>query len=166
MLEASTTSWFNNTVFIFVADHGFRVGKNDYDLELSYQHIPIFFYNPKLIKPEINKNFTGQIDIFPILMNLLQLKYINNTFGIDAINQPRPAMYFSSDDKIGCIDSQWLYIYRFSGNEGLYSYKNGDQTDYKDQQLTIKKKLKDYAFSQIQYTEIMFKENKTFILKK
>jgi membrane-anchored protein YejM (alkaline phosphatase superfamily) len=159
--KAKKTTWFKNTIFIFVADHGFRVGKNEYDLELSYQHIPILLYAPSIIQPQIRAEFTGQIDLFPLLMDLMDISYVNNTFGIDVLKKPRKAMYFSADDKIGCIDSQWLYVYHFGGNEFLYHYKNGDQFNYKDSCKTTFDELKQYALSQIQCSEWMYSHNLT-----
>ncbi len=161
--QAKNTTWFQQTIFIFAADHGFRVGHNDYDLELSYQHIPILFYAPYIIQPQIRSEYTGQIDIFPILMNLMDFSYVNNTFGIDVLTNPRKAMYFSADDKIGCIDSQWLYVYHFGGNEFLYHYKNGDQFNYKDSCSSIFNDLRNYALSQIQCSEWMYSHNLTGI---
>jgi phosphoglycerol transferase MdoB-like AlkP superfamily enzyme len=148
-----------------VADHGFRVGYNAYDLPLSYQHIPIFFYAPHILKPTINNHFIGQIDIFPTLMGLMNMHYINNTLGTDILKNPRSCIYFSADDKIGCIDNQWLYVYRFNGSESLYEYTLGRKENMANEHPDILEKLRNYAFSQIQTAEWMYSHDKTMIQK-
>ena len=163
--KAQQSSWFHNTLFVFVADHGFRVGYNAYDLPLSYQHIPIFFYAPHILKPTINNHFIGQIDIFPTLMGLMNMRYINNTLGTDILKNPRSCIYFSADDKIGCIDNQWLYVYRFNGSESLYEYTLGRKENVANEHPDILEKLRNYAFSQIQTAEWMYSHDKTMIQK-
>ena len=162
--RAKQCSWFDNTIFVFVADHGIVVGNNPYDLKLSYQHIPIIMYAPKILgEPKVINNFIGQIDISPTLMGILGASYINNTLGVDVLQQKRECMYFSADDKIGCIDNKWLYVYRFGGGESLYNYKTGDQTDYTKSHKNDFERLRKYALSQIQTAEYLYSSNKTEI---
>lgn len=164
--ESKKSKWFDNTIFVFVADHGLIVGDNTYDLPLSYHHIPIIMYAPKiLLEPKEYDNFIGQIDLFPTIMGILNVSYTNNTLGVNVLDQKRDCIYFSADDKIGCIDNEWLYIYRFGSNEGLYQYKTGSVQDFS----TIKKNkfemLKKYAFSQTQVAEWIISNNKTSLIK-
>lgn len=159
--KAKTTRWFDSTIFIFVADHGFRVGENAYDLELSYQHIPILLYAPKMIQPRIMDEYIGQIDLFPTLMGLLHMSYINNTLGENILKRPRPCIYFSADDKMGCIDDKWLYVYKFNGGESLYDYRSNNTHNFSNENKTDLQRLKNYAFSQIQTAEWMYSNDKT-----
>lgn len=160
--NAAKQTWFNNTLFVFVADHGLRVGPQPYDLALSYNHIPLIMFAPQILgTPQILPQLTGQIDIFPMVMNILGQNYTNNTLGIDVLTQNRPFMYFSADDKIGCIDSNWLYVYRYGGNESLYQYKNGNINDYALAEKNRLEKMRKYALAQTQVAEWMFINNKT-----
>ncbi|MBX9850964.1 MAG: LTA synthase family protein, partial [Cytophagaceae bacterium] len=159
--------WFGNTIFIFVADHGLVVGENAYDLALSYNHIPIIIYAPEILgAPKMIDNMAGQIDIFPTVMEILNASYINNTLGVDAINYKRDYIYFSADSKMGCINDEWLFVYRYSGGESLYKYKTGSTEDYAEKNPEVLSKLKDYAFSQTQVAQWMFVNNKTSVPKK
>ncbi|MCC7028958.1 MAG: LTA synthase family protein [Chitinophagaceae bacterium] len=161
--KAKTKTWFDSTIFIFVADHGFRVGENAYELELSYQHIPILFYAPKMIQPEIRDELIGQIDLFPTLMGMLNMRYINNTLGENILKRPRPCIYFSADDKIGCIDQKWLYVHKFSGGESLYDYRSNNTHNFAAENKSDLERLRKYAFSQIQTSEWMYSNDKTNI---
>jgi len=164
---ARKCAWFDNTIFVFVSDHGRTVGENPYDLALSYNHIPIIIFAPSILgKPRVCENFTGQIDLFPILMGLLNAGYINNTLGVDILKSPRDCIYFSADDKIGCIDEEWLYVYRFGGSESLYQYKTGNTHNFAPTRKPEFEKLKNYALSQTQAAEWMISNDKTSLEKK
>jgi len=160
MNDAKNKPWFDNTIFIFSADHGLNVGENTYEMALSYNHIPILFYAPKILGTKELNNFMGQIDVFPTLMGLMNATYINNTLGTDVIAKPRECMYFSADNKIGCVDSTFLYVYRFEGGEGLYKYKSGDAKDVKEEFKSDFERLKKNALSQTQAAEFMINNNK------
>jgi arylsulfatase A-like enzyme len=161
--QASKSTWFKNTLFIFVADHGLVVGQNPYDLPLSYHHIPIIIHAPSILsEPKTHEEFIGQIDLFPTLMGIMGKSYTNNTLGVDVRKTPRPYIYFSADNKIGCLNQEWLYVYRFDGGgESLYHYVNSDLKDYINDNLPIKDSLKTYALSQIQTAEYLFTKEQT-----
>ena len=98
-------------------------------------------------------------------MGMLHFPYINNTLGTDIIQQPRDCIYFSADDKIGCINAEWLYVYRFTGEESLFHYRDGALHNYLNENKTVAAHLRDYAFSQIQTAEWMYSMDKTRISK-
>ena len=65
-------AWFDNTLFIIVADHGARVyGREEIPLK-SYE-IPMLFYSPKHMRPGQVDTLTTQIDIAPTVLGLLGL---------------------------------------------------------------------------------------------
>jgi len=159
---AGKEAWFKNTFFVFVADHGAVIGDSPYDMPLSYNHVPFIIYAPGLIcKPQSFKQVGGQIDIYPTLMGLLNISYINNTFGIDLCKEKRPYIYFSADDKIGCINHDWFWEYRTDGHESLYKYPNHDPKDYLGICKVKSDSMKTYAFSMLQCAQWMIKHGKT-----
>jgi phosphoglycerol transferase MdoB-like AlkP superfamily enzyme len=159
---ASQQTWFDNTIFVFLADHGAVVGSNVYDMPISYNHIPLIVYAPKLLKTtQAIQNFGGQIDVYPTIMGLLGYKYVNNTPGVDLLKENRPFMFFSADDKIGCTNQEFFYVYRTNGNESLYKYKNQDTHNYLPQHKAIADSMKTYSFSMLQASQWMKSNNKT-----
>ncbi|HEX5624653.1 MAG TPA: LTA synthase family protein [Saprospiraceae bacterium] len=157
-------SWYDRTLFVFMADHGRVVGKNPFAMALSYNHIPLILFAPDLLgEPKDFDHFIGQVDLFPTLMGIMNASYINNTLGIDVLQHPRPCIYFSADDKIGCLDEKWLYIYHLSGTEGLYDHTLGSTENAAMQHPEALEKLKHYAFSQLQAYEWMVTQDKTRI---
>ncbi len=148
MHKASKRTWFKNTIFVFVADHG--EGHNrKYPVPLTYNHIPALLYY-KDVKPMIINKIAGQIDLFPTLMHLLKLDYSNSTFGIDLFNEKRPYIYFNHDKIEGLIDQTHLLLIDKHKTIGLYHYKNGDLTDYKNREPEKRKEMEIYLKAHLQ----------------
>lgn len=147
---AKQEPWFNNTIFAFIADHGAFMD-SDYDVPLSYNHVPFIIYSPQLItESQTLKNYGGQIDVFPTLMNLVGLPYINNTLGIDLLKETRPYIYFCNDDKMGVINEEYFYIYRKTSAASLYRYNENDRKDYINSLTQQAEQMKNYGISNMQ----------------
>lgn len=147
---ASKSKWFDNTVFIFVGDHG-AVIDPVYAAPLSYNHIPLLFYAPRIInKPQVFESMSSQIDILPTLMGILNIPYTNNTLGIDLFSVKRPYSYFNADDKFGVIDQKWYLLVRDDKSLGLYQYQNGNITDFAKKYPGKVDSMKNFAESGMQ----------------
>ncbi|MFV0507099.1 MAG: LTA synthase family protein [Bacteroidales bacterium] len=152
--------WFDNTIFVFLADHGVPVDAQ-YDIALNYFHSPLIFYAPKILKEDtVYSNMANQIDMYPTLMGILKQPYINNTLGVDLINEERKYAIINDDDKIGILDSCFLCIMKNDGTQ-LYRYQNGDKTDYVSQYPDVVKDMTDYAKANMQVFQHMILTEKT-----
>jgi phosphoglycerol transferase MdoB-like AlkP superfamily enzyme len=118
-----TKSWFDNTIFVFVADHGSAI-QAKYDIALNYHHVPLLIYAPKKIEKQLYTEISSQIDIFPTIMGLTGIDYVNNTLGIDLLTQKRPFVLINDDDKFGVLDTENLLIIKKEGTPKMYNYKN------------------------------------------
>jgi len=79
--------WFNNTIFVIVADHcASSAGKTQ--LPINNYHIPMIVYAPKIIQPSTFNGLTSQIDVPPTLLGLLNVSYTSKFFGFDVFNTP------------------------------------------------------------------------------
>ncbi len=147
---ASQQPWFNNTLFVFVADHGAPLD-NQYEVSLNYNHSPLIFYSPTIIpNPKSFSQMAGQIDIYPTIMGLLGLPYVNNTLGIDLLKHQRPYIFFNADDKYAVINQEWLLIVRKDKFTGLFHYNTHDLTNYAEAEKDTVEKMKTYAESHLQ----------------
>lgn len=78
--DAKTKPWFNDTLFVIVADHCASVaGKSK--LPVEKYHIPLIFYAPALLKPGSYAPMVSQIDIAPTLIEVLGKKGDDHFFG-------------------------------------------------------------------------------------
>jgi len=84
--QAEEHLWFDNTLFVIVADHCARV-RGRAEVPVATYHIPLIFYAPKKLAPGRFQNPTGQIDIAPTVLGLLGLEYTAPFYGIDVLNQ-------------------------------------------------------------------------------
>lgn len=160
---AAGQSWYNNTIFVFVADHGGIVGNNVYDMPLSYHHSPFLIHSPDtaVIQPRSFGAVGGQIDVFPTLMGLMGFSYVNNTFGIDLLRESRPYITFSADDKIGCLDSSRFFVWRQQGEETLYDYVQQNPANLALSEKEKAAAMKSYAFSLVQCAKWMSEQEMT-----
>jgi hypothetical protein len=102
----------------------------------------------------------GQIDVYPTIMGLLKLPYVNNTLGIDLFKEKRPYIFFNSDDKYGVIDNDWFLIVKIDKSKGLYHYRSGDTHNYSNQRPDIVEKMDIYANSNLQSYQYILKTKK------
>ncbi len=111
--------WFDNTIFIFTADHGSgdaldAIGKklrpDDKALSsIEHARIPLILYAPKIFKPQVITTLGSQNDIFPTLIDILGFK------------QPFSAMGNSLFD----TSVKNRFVYMFHGDEIGYDSKEG-----------------------------------------
>ena len=145
--KASAKPWFDNTIFVFLGDHG-RHCTTPYPISLDFVHIPLIIYSPSLIEPETNSQIASQIDVFPTVMGLLGIDYNNSTFGIDLLKQQRKYAYFMNGNKYGVVDDEWYYSSDLKGNSlGLYHYQDNDATNYEEQEKEKAIEMKFYGES-------------------
>lgn len=148
--KAKQTAWFENTVFVFIADHGAYKGTTNYELPLSYHHSPLIFYCPSKLGAKKVENIGLQIDISAMVSSYLGIEN-NKTLGIDFETYPRKYGYFSADDKLGVIDDEYFYIWNKNGEQYLYKYKTNDKTNYINQNRGKANEMQKYGFSMLMY---------------
>ncbi len=85
--RARSHPWFNDTVFVFIGDHGPRVYGAAQVPVPSYR-VPLLFYSPTHIAPERNPTLGSSMDMAPTLLGLLHLSYDSSFFGVDLRRVP------------------------------------------------------------------------------
>lgn len=160
----SQQSWFDNTLFVFVADHG-AVFDSEYSIALSYLHTPLLFFMPSEIQPETSNAIASQMDIFPTIMGKLNIPYTNNTFGINLLKESRDFAYFMVDDKYGIINDDWLFINKPADEQkGLYKYREKDTKNYISEFPKQAETMQKYGESNWQLSDYLLNKKKTKIL--
>ncbi|SDA68830.1 Phosphoglycerol transferase MdoB [Pseudomonas sp. NFACC15-1] len=116
--QARQKPWFDNTLFVFVADHtAGSAGKED--LPISNYQIPLFIYAPQLIEPRESDQLASQIDLAPTLLGLLNMDYQSTFFGRNLLqNNPLPPrVVIGNYQHLGLFDGKDLAI--LSPRQGL-----------------------------------------------
>jgi phosphoglycerol transferase MdoB-like AlkP superfamily enzyme len=86
MRQAATRPWYNNTLFVFVADHTSRA-RGNIELPPDRYHIPLVFYSPGMLPPRKVDVIASQIDVAPTLLGLLNISYTSRFFGQDILTE-------------------------------------------------------------------------------
>ena len=131
MNAAKKENYFNNTIFVFVGDHGIYGNAGDLlpkaftDLRLTSEHIPLLFYAPALISPVRFSSAVSQIDILPTVAGLAKINYTNSTLGRDLLNpevQKKDAAFIIDVDfkKIGLISNNKFYSLTMDGGPDTF----------------------------------------------
>ena len=84
LAEASEKPWFDETVFVIVADHcASSAGKTSIPVDMY--HIPAIVYSPGFIAPQRVGKLCSQIDLMPTLFSLLHFSYDSRFYGQDIL---------------------------------------------------------------------------------
>ena len=85
LAEASRKPWFDNTVFVIVADHcASSAGKTS--IPVDKYHIPAIVYSPGFIQPQRVEKLCSQIDLMPTVFSLLHFSYDSKFYGQDILD--------------------------------------------------------------------------------
>lgn len=108
---AKTRPWFEDTVFVMVADHCAGSARK-VDLPVDRYHIPLFIYAPKHVQAQSNGTLSSQIDVAPTILGLLSFSYESQFYGRDIL-QMRPdegRALISNYQKLGLYKDNKLAI--------------------------------------------------------
>ena len=165
MEAAKKETYFANTIFVFVGDHGIRGNAADMfpaawtKQGLTCEHVPLLFYAPKFLAPKRIHEVSSQIDILPSIASLTKTAYRNNTLGrnlfdtivasaqyVPIASMPHYAFIIDHDVKtIGLVSNAYYFLKNLkTGKQEFVSVtENGDvipgpQTDsIKDRMNTM-----------------------------
>lgn len=159
MEYAAKQSWYDNTIFVFIADHGVPKWRDRYEAPFTFHHIPFLIYIPGMKQGISQQQLAVQTDLFPTIMGLVGKDYVNNTFGIDLLKERHKAIVFSGDDMLYCMNDSLLYICHTDGRKsGLFKYRNGDDVkNYMPQLISEGAALERCAFSRLQCSQWMIR---------
>ncbi|MBR1548326.1 MAG: LTA synthase family protein [Prevotella sp.] len=108
--NARRQPWYDNTVFILVADHGRQVKDVQSPNQDPINHIPLIIY-AKDIQPREYTGVVSQMDIAPILLGLLGHGYEYENLSVDVLSVPRQYVTYSTLDMIKCHSLDRCFCY-------------------------------------------------------
>jgi len=108
--EARKHAWFDDTLFVVVADHcsssAGRVG-----LPVEKYHIPLFLFAPAHVRPGEVDKVASQIDIAPTVLALLGAGYDDHFWGCDILADSfHPRALIGNYQKLGLLQEGRLVI--------------------------------------------------------
>jgi phosphoglycerol transferase MdoB-like AlkP superfamily enzyme len=168
---AKKEAYFNNTIFVFVGDHGVE-GEADglypkawASHRLSDEHVPLLYYAPALLQPAKYSYTVSQIDVLPTLAGMVHQPYTNSSLGRDVINQQNlqhAAFVIHHDEgNIGVVTDEYYYIKNVNiKHEELVPVKDNLPPLTQQQSDSIKKKLSELTSAIFETSKWLLVNNK------
>ena len=122
---ARQETYFENTIFIVLGDHGKAYKGAEYALNLDRFQVPLLLYAPGILEPGVQNVIGSQVDILPTIMGLLKFNYTHASFGRDLLklNEDEGFAILVSDQQIGIINHSHYLIEDLGVNTSLYNYR-------------------------------------------
>ncbi len=127
--EAKTKAWYDNTVFVIMADHcASSAGR--WDLDVGNYHIPALIFNTSSIIPQKVDKLCSQIDVFPTLFDLLNWDYESNLFGknIFKMTEVDERAFIGNYRKLGLLKDDKLMILSEQKKADFYQWNENDNS--------------------------------------
>lgn len=119
MQAASAESYFENTIFVFVGDHGVEGNatalypKAWTEQRLTEEHVPLLFYAPALLTPQKRTEVVSQIDVLPTIAGMLLQPYSNSTLGRNLLDTAKKEnlafIIYHAPGWIGVVNDEYFY---------------------------------------------------------
>ncbi len=130
MEAAKKEKYFNNTLFVFIGDHGIRGNAGDMFPKawttnaLTAFHVPLLFYAPALIKSGRHSMISSQVDVLPTIAGIIGIPYVNKTMGRDLLHikdtTSNTAFFIDHDVRnIAVIRGDYLFQHHLLNNQEL-----------------------------------------------
>jgi phosphoglycerol transferase MdoB-like AlkP superfamily enzyme len=119
--EARTRPWFDNTLFVIVADHTASSAGKD-ELEVKRYRVPLILYAPALVEPGQVLTQCSQIDVPPTVLSLLGMSYDSVFFGRDILGMEgkEGRAFVGNYQKLGQLRQRKVAVLRPDGSHSFY----------------------------------------------
>lgn len=132
--KASKKDWFNNTIFIFTADHGHHYAKHRiHKKNPEMFHIPLVIYsnllNDQYTGSKIYK-FASQTDIAALLFSQLKFDHSDFIWSKNVLDTAQIGFaYYGFVDGFGWLTEKNMIVYDNIAEQIIYSSDNGTNID-------------------------------------
>ncbi|MEO6289450.1 MAG: sulfatase-like hydrolase/transferase [Ginsengibacter sp.] len=179
---AKKEKYFNNTIFVFVGDHGIRGDAGDmfpkaWSIDgLTTEHVPLLFYAPSLLQPARISRTCSQVDLLPSVTALANIPYVNTTMGknlFDTVQNyklqfPNAAFLYDYNIKqIGMVTDHYVYTNNLlTGKEDFRSSVDDEPLPQTVDVANEKKELRTLSQAYYETARYMLLNNKKENIKK
>ena len=128
---AKTRPWFDNTLFVVIADHDSRVYGRAY-VPVEHYRIPAMIYAPKRIQPQVVSKVFSSMDLAPTVLGLLGIGYEAPFYGVDVLRESVPAsrpVMFSHNHNIALYEANELTVLGLQKEAQSFHYDSEKTTD-------------------------------------
>ncbi|MEP7279665.1 MAG: sulfatase-like hydrolase/transferase [Bacteroidota bacterium] len=172
--SAKKEPWFNNTIFMFVGDHGINGNAGTEfpnawsDFGLTRNHVPLLFYAPGRIVPQRLHCVASQVDVLPTLAGLANIPYTNTSFGRDLVKQfsvdsgrSNIAFIFDANNQdMGVIKGSWYYTRNQKGSQEKLLWADFNHVENPANKDSLTAAGREYTRAFFETTRYLLQHNK------
>jgi len=120
----ATQPWFNNTLFVLVADHVNIITYDEYRTSSELFAVPVAFYKPDGSLQKNERTVIQHIDVMPTILGYLNYDepYVAFGFDLNETNDNFVFNYFNGTYQL--ITDQYLLLFDGQKSTGLYELRN------------------------------------------
>ena len=168
---AKKEAYFNNTIFVFIGDHGIRGNAGQMlpkvwtDNALTCFHVPLLFYAPALIKPARHTMISSQVDVLPTIAGIAGIPYTNTTMGRDLLHikdtTSNVAFVIDHDVKnIDIIRGGYLLQHQLMTNQDVLLHLNNNEAVPQDSIAALSNSMRDLTLGYYETARYMLMNNR------
>ncbi len=174
---AEKEKYFKNTIFVFVGDHGLKGNATALfpkvwtEEALTSHHVPLLYYAPFLLKPQVIERKVSQVDIMPGIAFLAGLPVNNTTMGRNIFLNPsltdsndisNHTFIIQPDNQlVGLITGKYYYQYNLGSNtEKIFSLLNNNPLPPGEPTTIFRQQMHDLTLGYYEIARYMLFNNK------
>ena len=117
---AKKEAWFQNTIFVMVADHSNSIYYPEYHKELNLNTVPILFYSPNEKYTGVDYNLAQQIDIYPTILDMIGYDKPFRSWGRSLINDKEAPFVIKYSNVYFYYYENYVYCFDGEKTTGFY----------------------------------------------
>ncbi len=167
---AKKEKYFENTVFVFVGDHGVSgnaraVYPEAWTTErLTDEHVPLLFYAPKLLAPQKRSEVVSQVDVLPTIASLTGQRYTNATLGRNILTRNNDDHFafimYHDEGQIGMVTDSFYFTKNLNFEKEELHLLSDDKVLTPAQQAALKTKMSAFTTAYYETAKWMLVNNK------
>jgi len=167
---ASKEKYFDNTVFLFIGDHGIPGDAGAMfprawtDQRLTSEHVPLLIYAPGLLKARRIPDWCSQVDVLPTLAGLCNIPYVNTTLGrdlLDTAGRDIAFIYDPDEGYAGVVQGNYFYRRQLkTGKEEVVSVVSNDPVPDSVRKGPAQQRMRQLAEGIYETSRFMILQNK------
>ncbi len=160
MAKGKARTWFENTLFIFIADHGLSIHREIFE-DPRNANIPFLMYGPAIIKsPRVVDTVVSQVDVLSQILYLVGYPDDFAIFGRNALADENGFACRVTNDHVLWVEKEFLYEENLGQDSKLFQYKSLYQLPYREIPAT------DSRFQKVQKRCRAYLQSAFFLFKK
>ncbi len=147
---AKNENWFNNTIFIFTADHGNQTYYSFYEKMINRFANPLIIYSPGSNLKGVSYQLSQHLDIYPTIVDLINYNKPFRSWGqslLSGIEDDSFVVNYFGAGNYFYMDNDYILVSDGSKVNGFYDSKDFDLSNNLMEQSNSKLSYLEYKFN-------------------